>query len=100
MESPASASLADLVAIGHRTGLFETMAEMPPSTCEHIADAAGLTDEYVGDWLVGMAAGRVVEYDPALATYFLPRDRVALLARPVVRQPDLRKRLAITDENR
>jgi hypothetical protein len=85
MESAQGASLADLIAIGHRTGLFEAMAEMPPSTCEHIADAAGLTDDYVGDWLVGMAAGRVVECDPVLATYFLPRDRVAVLARTVTR---------------
>ena len=37
------ATLALMISIGHRTGLFDTMAELPPATSEQIADAAGLT---------------------------------------------------------
>jgi hypothetical protein len=33
-----------MLAIGHRTGLFDTMAELPPATSDEIARAAGLTE--------------------------------------------------------
>ena len=34
--------LALLVSLGHRTGLFDSMAGLPPSTSAEIARAAGL----------------------------------------------------------
>jgi 2-polyprenyl-3-methyl-5-hydroxy-6-metoxy-1,4-benzoquinol methylase len=76
-----SASLAILISIGHQTGLFDVMAELPPSTSSQIADAVGLNERYVREWLGGMTTGEVVEYNPGFATYFLPRDRAALLTR-------------------
>lgn len=54
-----SASLAILLSIGHQTKLFDTLAELPPATSTQIADAAGLNERYVREWLGGMAAGRV-----------------------------------------
>src|SRR6202008_3719771 len=48
-----SASLAILLSIGHQTELFDTMAELPPSTSAQIADAAGLNERYVREWLGG-----------------------------------------------
>jgi SAM-dependent methyltransferase len=76
-----SASMCILLSIGHQTGLFDTMAELPPATSDQIADAAGLNERYVREWLGGAAAGRIVEYDPTAQTYFLPRDRAAVLTR-------------------
>jgi SAM-dependent methyltransferase len=76
-----SAGLAVLLSIGHQTKLFDTLAELPPATSAQIADAAGLNERYVREWLGGMVAGRVVEYDPASQTYTLPRQRAALLTR-------------------
>jgi hypothetical protein len=38
------ASLALMGSIGHRTGLFDAMAGMPPSTSDEIAAAAGLSE--------------------------------------------------------
>jgi SAM-dependent methyltransferase len=75
------ASLAVLVSIGHQTGLFDALAELPPATSEQIADAAGLNERYVREWLGGVVSGRIVNYDPAGATYFLPRHRAAVLTR-------------------
>ena len=59
-----SASLAILLSIGHQTRLFDTMAELPPATSAQIADAAGLNERYVREWLGGLVAGRVIDFDP------------------------------------
>ncbi len=67
MEAIDSASVAILVSIGHQTGLFDTMAALPPATSAQIADAAGLDERYVREWLGGVVTGRVVDYDPEAA---------------------------------
>lgn len=76
-----SASLAVLMSIGHQTGLFDTLAGLPPAASVRIAEAAGLDERYVREWLGGMVAGRVVEYDPAADTYRLPAQRAEVLTR-------------------
>ena len=76
-----SASLAILLSIGHQTELFDTMAELPPSTSAEIADAAGLNERYVREWLGGMVAAQVIDFDPASSSYVLPRDRAVVLTR-------------------
>ncbi len=74
-------SLALMISIGHQTGLFDTMAKLPPSTSQQIAQAAKLKERYVREWLGAMLTGRVVEYDPAGATYHLPLENAASLTR-------------------
>ena len=37
-------SIALMTSIGHRTGLFDAMAGLPPSTSDQIASAAGLNE--------------------------------------------------------
>jgi 2-polyprenyl-3-methyl-5-hydroxy-6-metoxy-1,4-benzoquinol methylase len=76
-----SASVAMLLSIGHQTSLFDTLAEFPPATSAQVADAAGLNERYVREWLGGMAAAEIVEYDAAAQTYWLPRERAAVLIR-------------------
>jgi SAM-dependent methyltransferase len=76
-----AASLAILLSIGHQTKLFDTLAQLPPATSAKIADAAGLNERYVREWLGGVVAARVVEYDPSARTYTLPRHRAAVLTR-------------------
>ena len=73
------ASIAILASIGHQTGLFDTMARLPAATSVQIADAAGLNERYVREWLGGMATGRVVDYDAHSRTYVLPPHRAAVL---------------------
>ncbi len=76
-----AASTAILLSIGHQTKLFDTLAELPAATSTHIADAAGLNERYVREWLGGVVAGQIVDYDPATQTYSLPQHRAAVLTR-------------------
>jgi SAM-dependent methyltransferase len=70
-----------MLSIGHRTGLFDTVAEIPPATSDAIAAAAGLSERYVREWLAAMVCGGVVRYDPHTRTYWLPREHAACLTR-------------------
>jgi 2-polyprenyl-3-methyl-5-hydroxy-6-metoxy-1,4-benzoquinol methylase len=70
-----------MIGVGHRTRLFDTMAELPPSTSQQIAEAAGLNERYVREWLGAMVTGRIVNYDAAEKTYELPAEHAALLTR-------------------
>jgi SAM-dependent methyltransferase len=73
--------LSLMLSVGHRTGLFDTLAGLPPSTSDGIAAAAGLNERYVREWLGALAAGRIVEYDPVARTYWLPCEHAAALTR-------------------
>jgi 2-polyprenyl-3-methyl-5-hydroxy-6-metoxy-1,4-benzoquinol methylase len=74
-------SLVFLTSVGHKTGLFDTMSQLPPSTSEEIAHAAGLDERYVREWLGGMVVGGFVEYDPKDRSYYLPPEHAAVLTR-------------------
>jgi SAM-dependent methyltransferase len=76
-----SGSLALMVSIGHRTGLFDTMASLPPATSQEIADNATLDERHVREWLAAMATGRIVEYDPGDKTFVLPPEYASCLTR-------------------
>jgi 2-polyprenyl-3-methyl-5-hydroxy-6-metoxy-1,4-benzoquinol methylase len=75
------AALALMISIGHRTELFDTLADLPPSTSQAIAEAAGLNERYVREWLGAMVTGGFVEYDPNTKTYALPAEHAAYLTR-------------------
>ncbi|MCC6144548.1 MAG: class I SAM-dependent methyltransferase [Candidatus Hydrogenedentes bacterium] len=74
-------ALANMISIGHRAELFDTMQELPPSTSAEIAEAAGKDERYVREWLGALVVGGVIEYHPATKTYFLPREHAACLTR-------------------
>jgi SAM-dependent methyltransferase len=73
--------LALLLSIGHQAALFDTLAELPPSTSHEIAGAADLNERYVREWLGAMTTARIVKYDPAARTYWLPPEHAACLTR-------------------
>jgi SAM-dependent methyltransferase len=73
--------LALMASVGHRTALFDTMANLPPATSAEIAAAAGLQERYVREWLGAMVLGGVVEHDPARGTFRLPPEHAACLTR-------------------
>lgn len=70
-----------MISVGHRTSLFDVMAVLPPSTSHEIATAAGLSERYVREWLAAMTSAHIVDYDARTATYFLPIEYAAVLAR-------------------
>jgi len=76
-----SGGLALMISVGHQTGLFDTMAGLPPSTSEEIAQAAGLNERYVREWLGAMVTGRVVDVDAEAHTFRLPPAAAACLTK-------------------
>lgn len=73
------ACLALQISIGADTGLFETMSTLPASTSAEIAEAAGLNERYVREWLNALATGRIVDYDPETRTYSLAPEHAFFL---------------------
>lgn len=74
-------SLALMVSVGHRTGLFDTMATLGTVTSEQLSESTSLNERYVREWLAAMAAGGIVEYSPTGETYVLPDEHKALVTR-------------------
>ena len=72
------ACIALLTSVGHQTGLFDTLAGLPPSTSAEVATAAGLHERYVREWLNGMTTARFVVHDGA-GRYSLPAEHAASL---------------------
>ena len=76
-------AVALMLSVGHRTGLFDAMAGMPPATSAEIARAAGLDERYVREWLAVMVTGGVIVFDPEQRRYRLPAR--------ACREPDARR---------
>jgi 2-polyprenyl-3-methyl-5-hydroxy-6-metoxy-1,4-benzoquinol methylase len=74
-------ALTAMISIGHRTGLFDAMAELPPSTSPEISAHARLDERYVREWLGVMVTSRVVEYEPESRRYRLPPEHAGWLTR-------------------
>ena len=68
-----------LASLGHELGIFETLAGLPPATSAQVADAAGLDERYVREWLGGMVTAGFVEYDPDGHAYHLCPDHAPFL---------------------
>lgn len=75
------AGLCLMASVGHRTGLFDAMRALPPSTSTEIARAASLNERYVREWLGAMVTGGVIEFDPHSGKFFLPPEHSAFLTR-------------------
>jgi hypothetical protein len=74
-------AIAVMISIGHRTGLFDVLAALPPSTSTQIAEQAALAERYVHEWLASMVTGGIVAFDPSARTYRLPPEHAACLTR-------------------
>jgi len=72
-------AISIMISIGHRTQLFDTLATLPPSTSQQIADAANLNERYVREWLGAMVTGRIIENQSENNTYSLPPEHAAFL---------------------
>jgi SAM-dependent methyltransferase len=81
VESFNAGALCLMTSIGHRTGLFDVLAGMPPSTSDEIAQRANLDERYVREWLGAMTSGRMIECEPSGGKYSLPPEHAAWLTR-------------------
>ncbi len=68
-----------LTSIGQEVGLFDTLAALPPATSVQVADAAGLDERYLREWLGGMVTAGFVEYVPEDRTYYICPDHTPFL---------------------
>jgi 2-polyprenyl-3-methyl-5-hydroxy-6-metoxy-1,4-benzoquinol methylase len=72
-------AIVHMVSLGNRTGLFDAMSGLEPSTSAQIATVAGLNERYVREWLGAMVTGGIVEHDGDKGTYLLPAEHAAAL---------------------
>lgn len=70
-----------MISLGHRSGLFDSMATLPPSSSTEIASYAGLNERYVREALGALTMAQIVEYDASGKTYHLPAEHAAFLTR-------------------
>lgn len=75
------AMLGLMTSIGHKSGLFDTMATLPAASSDEIARAEGLQERYVREWLAAMVTGKIIDYDGVAHTYALPDEHAAVLTR-------------------
>jgi SAM-dependent methyltransferase len=74
-------ALSLMISIGHRTGLFDALASLPPVDSATLAEEAGLQERYVREWLGAMTVGGIVEHDHESGKYHLPPEHAGLLTR-------------------
>lgn len=75
------ASMCLMASIGHRTGLFDSMQGLSPSTAKEIANKSGLNERYVREWLGAMVTSGVVDVDASSTHFKLPAEHAAFLTR-------------------
>ena len=73
--------LALSISLGHQSGLFDTMAKLPPSTSAEIAETTNLHERYVREVLGALTTGGIVTYDGATKNYALPAEHAAFVTR-------------------
>lgn len=76
-----NAAMILMISVGHRTGLFDTLAVSSPCTSAELAKASGHAERYVREWLSVMTTSGVVEYDPATRRFALPAEHASWLTR-------------------
>jgi SAM-dependent methyltransferase len=69
-----------LVNVGRKLGLYQTMANLGACTSVALAEATGIRERYVREWLANQAAGGYVAYDPGKQTYALSPAQAMVLA--------------------
>ena len=69
-----------LVNVGRKLGLYRAMVDLGPCTSAALAEATGIRERYVREWLANQAAGGYVAYDSGKRTYTLPPAQAMVLA--------------------
>jgi hypothetical protein len=77
---PSTTFSGALVNVERKVRLYEAMVELGICTSAALAEATGIRERYVREWLVSQAAGGFVACDPKTQTYALPPARAMMLA--------------------
>ncbi len=79
IQNAAAAALA--ISLGHRLGLFDVLATLPPCTSAELARVSRLHERYVREWLAALTLAGVLSWDPEQDTWALPPEHASLLTR-------------------
>jgi 2-polyprenyl-3-methyl-5-hydroxy-6-metoxy-1,4-benzoquinol methylase len=74
------ASIAPLVLIGDRLGLYRALAEHGAQTSTELAARCESRERYVREWLNAQAASGYVDYDPETGRYALTPEQALVFA--------------------
>lgn len=69
-----------LVRIGGALGLYKTLHADGPMTSQQLADATGLAERYLREWLSAQAAAGVLTFDPPSKKFTLPAEQAMVFA--------------------
>lgn len=75
-----AASIAPLVLIGDRLGLYRALASHGPLTSTELAERTGTSERYVREWLNAQAASYYVTYDAQSGRYSLTAEQAMAFA--------------------
>ncbi|MFA9462446.1 class I SAM-dependent methyltransferase [Thiohalorhabdus sp. Cl-TMA] len=66
--------------IGDQTSVYRTLRDHGPATSDELAEAAGVDERYLREWLSAQAAGGYVTYHPAEERFSLTPEQATVLA--------------------
>jgi SAM-dependent methyltransferase len=69
-----------MTVLGHKLGLYKSMANAGPLDSSEIAKRSGCAERYVREWLNSQAAAGYIVYHAASATYELTPEQALVLA--------------------
>lgn len=69
-----------MMSLGHKLGLYRTLAGAGPLTAEQVAERADCDPRYVREWLNSQAAGQYLDYLPDSQCYRLSPEQAVVLA--------------------
>ena len=76
------AHVAGMIFLGLEMGLYGALRDAGPSTSPDLAQATGLHERWLREWLQGQAAARVLEYDPSTRRFSISPEVWVLLGDP------------------
>ena len=71
-----------LVQIGEKLGLYEALNEKGPCTSEELAEATGVAERYLREWLSAQAASKYITYDEDSHQFSMSPEQAFILANP------------------
>ena len=75
-----AAMSAALVVLGDHLGLYKALAEQGPTTSIDLAEATGLNERLIREWLAAQAAAEYVTYDAAAGRFSLSPEQALVFA--------------------
>jgi SAM-dependent methyltransferase len=78
----AAVAHAATVVMGDKLGLYQALAAHGPATPAELAEATGMDERYLREWLSAQAASEYAHYDPASGRFHLDAVQATCLADP------------------